>query len=348
MKSNELMHGVQLKELMIGEECEKARSALDLRSPINNGKIMDWEDMEKVWQHGFDLLEVNPTESKILMTEAILTPKKDREKVLETMFETYGFTHMYLAVQAVLVLYAQSAQTGIVVDAGDGVTHAVPVWDNMVNTEGVQRLDLAGRNLTKRLVELMVHSGYSMNSSSDFEIARIIKDKYCYVALDPKKESTLCQDTTCQTVTFQLPDRRTITLNEERHLVPEALFNPSKMGHEGLGIADLTFEAINKCALDNRRDLYGKIVLSGGTTMFPGLPTRMQKDLKTAYTERVAEHGRMDINIVAPGHRKHMVFQGGSVLANIFDEAHTAQWITKQEYQEKGAGAMLDEKCQYY
>jgi len=242
------------------------------------------------------------------------------------------------------VLYAQGERTGIVVDAGDGVTHAVPVWEDYVQTEGVQRLDLAGRDLTKRLTSLMVNNGYSLNSSSDFEMARIIKDKYCYVALDPQREAKLCEETTTQAVSFQLPDRRTITLNEERFLCPEALFNPSKIGIEAPGIAQLTFNAINKCPLDNRRLLYGTVVLSGGTTMFPGLPTRMLKDLKQLYADNVADHGRMEINVVAPAQRKHMVFQGGSVLAGIF-EHDVAKWISKADYDEQGAARCLDDKC---
>jgi len=138
-----------------------------------------------------------------------------------TMFETYEFGHLHVDVQAVLVLYSQGLMTGVVVDSGDGVTHVVPVYDSYVIPDAVERLDVAGRHLTKRLIDLMVFSGYSFNRSADVETARLIKDKYCYVSIDPVAEEKLCTSTTSQNASFTLPDGRVIKLNEERHLCPE-------------------------------------------------------------------------------------------------------------------------------
>ena len=60
---------------------------------------------------------------------------------------------------------------------------------------------------------------------------------------------------------------------------PEALFQPSFLGLEAAGIHETTYNSIYKCDLDIRRDLYGNVVLSGGTTMYPGIADRMQKEL---------------------------------------------------------------------
>jgi len=221
----------------------------------------------------------------------------------------------------------------------------VPVYDSYVIPDAVERLDVAGRHLTKRLIELMVFSGYSFNRSADFETARIIKDKYCYVAFDPTKEEQLCQSTTTQVSKFALPDGRQISLNEERYLCPEALFEPHKIGVEAPGIAELTFRSINKCPVDTRTQFYGNIVLSGGTTMFPGLPTRMHKEMTKLYIDRVSKGGpmKLKINIEDAPRRKHMVFQGGSVLAGITKD-NDDWWISKAEYEEHGA-SILHKKC---
>jgi len=274
-----------------------------------------------------------------------MNPKENREKMVETMFENYGFAHLHVDVQAVLVLYSQGLMTGVVVDSGDGVTHVVPVFDSYVLPEAVERLDVAGRHLTKRLIELMVFSGYSFNRSADFETARMIKDKYCYVAIDPKAEEKLCNETTSQTSKFSLPDGRQISLNEERFLCPEALFDPQKIGVEAPGIAELTFRSINKAPVDTRTQFYEHIVLSGGTTMFPGLSTRMHKEIEKLYVERVrgGQSMTLKLHIEDTPRRKHMVFQGGSVLAAITKD-NDEWWISKAEYEEHGA-AIIQKKC---
>jgi len=274
-----------------------------------------------------------------------MNPKENREKTVQTMFETYGFAHVHVDVQAVLVLYSQGLMTGVVVDSGDGVTHVVPVYDSYVIPDAVERLDVAGRHLTKRLIDLMVFSGYSFNRTADFATAQMIKDKYCYVAIDPEKEDKLSQSTTAQVQKMTLPDGREINLNEERWMCPEALFNPSKIGVEAPGIAELTFNSINKAPLDTREAFYGNIVLSGGTTMFPGLPTRMHKEITQLYQTKITKGGpvKLKINIEDAPRRKHMVFQGGSVLAGITQD-NDEWWISKAEYEEKGM-RVLHEKC---
>jgi len=93
---------------MVGDDASKLRSMLQLSYPMENGIVRNWEDMEHLWSYTFyDALKVNPSETKIMLTEPPMNPVKNREKMLETMFEKYGFKAAYVAIQAVLVLYAQ-------------------------------------------------------------------------------------------------------------------------------------------------------------------------------------------------------------------------------------------------
>merc|ERR1712178_365141 len=156
--------------------------------------------------------------------------------------------------------------------------------------------------------------------------------------MDPVAEERLCHETTSQTNKFTLPDGRQISLNDERYLCPEALFEPHKIGVEAPGIAEITFRAINKAPVDTRTQFYENIVLSGGTTMFPGLPTRMHKEMSDLYVKHIrkGEASKIKINIEDPPRRKHMVFQGGSVLAGI-TEGNPDWWISKAEWEEHGA-----------
>ena len=86
---------------------------------------------------------------------------------------------------------------------------------------------------------------------------------------------------------LQLPDGRVVKLSGERFEAPEALFQPHLINVEGVGVAELLFNTINAADVDTRPDFYKHIVLSGGTTMYPGLPSRLEREIKQLYLERV-------------------------------------------------------------
>lgn len=192
-----------------------------------------------------------------------MNPAKNREKLIETMFEKYQFAAANVSIQAMLTLYAQGLLTGVVVDTGDGVTHVVPVYDGFVPQTLIRRLDVAGRHITNYFIKLLMLRGYAFNRTADFETVRQIKEKVCYVAYDINEERALAQETTCLMENYTLPDGKVIKIGRERFEAPEALFNPHLIDSEKSGMADMVFEMIQDADIDTRAEYYKHIVLSG-------------------------------------------------------------------------------------
>jgi len=332
-----VMVGMGQKDAYVGEEAQAKRGILSLKYPIEHGIVTNWDDMEKIWHHTFyNELRVAPEEHNILLTEAPLNPKANREKMTQIMFETFITPNMYVAIQAVLSLYASGRTTGIVLDMGDGVSHTVPIYEGYCLPHAIERLDLAGRDLTDYLMKILKERGYSFTTTAEREIVRDIKEKLAYCANDFEQEMADAEASQEIEESYELPDGNVITVGNERFRCCEVLYNPQTIGLESEGIHKLTFSSIMKCDVDIRRDLYSNIVMSGGSTMFPGIADRMKKEM-TALAPN-----SMSVKIVAPPERKYSVWIGGSILASL--STFEDMWITKAEYDESGP-AIVHRKC---
>ncbi|XP_011692533.1 PREDICTED: actin-related protein 2 isoform X4 [Wasmannia auropunctata] len=337
---------IDVKDLMVGDEASKLRSMLEISYPMQNGIVRNWEDMCHVWDYTFgkEKMNINPKECKILLTEPPMNPITNREKMIEVMFEKYGFAGTYIAIQAVLTLYAQGLISGVVVDSGDGVTHICPVFEEYALPHLTRRLDIAGRDITMYLIKLLLLRGYAFNHSADFETVRMLKEKLCYIGYNIETEEKLALETTVLVESYTLPDGRVIKVGGERFAAPEALFQPHLINVEAQGIAELVFSTIQAADIDIRSELYKHIVLSGGSTMYPGLPSRLEREIKQLYLQRVLKNdttklNKFKIKIEDSPRRKDMVFMGGAVLAEITKDRDSV-WITREEYEEKGLSVL--------
>ena len=336
-KTEQAMLGAAKKEYFIGDDAQAKRGILLIKYPIEHGIVTNWDDMEKIWHHTFfNELRVAPEEQSVLLTEAPMNPKVNREKMTQIMFETFNVPRMYVGIQAVLSLYASGRTTGIVLDSGDGVTHTVPIYEGYSLPHAILRIDIAGRDMTEHMQKLLTESGYSFTTTAEKEIVRDIKEKLTYVAMDFDEELNGAKTNAAMEQEYELPDGNTIKVGTQRFRCPEALFKPSMIGQEAQGIHDTVQASIMKCDIDVRKELYANVVLSGGTTMFKDLPERLNKELVNLAPSAVK------VKVVAPPERKYSVWIGGSILSSL--STFQTMWITKQEYDDAGA-QIVHSKC---
>ncbi|EGD74304.1 actin A3 [Salpingoeca rosetta] len=329
--------GHKHRDAYVGAEALEKSDVLTLRYPVEHRIVTNWDDMEKIWHHTFhNELKVDPEKQPVLLTEPPLNPKPNREKMTQIMFETFNTPAAYLSNQAVLSLYACGRTTGIVLDSGYDVTHTVPISEGYALPHAILRLDLAGRHLTNYMMNLLTERGYSFTTTAERDTARDIKEKLSYVALDFEQEMATAASSSSLEKSYDLPDGQSITIGNERFRCPEALFQPSLLDIEATGIHEQLNTSVLRCDLDIYRVMLNNIVLSGGTTLFPGIAKRMQKEM-TALAPAA-----LSVKIAPPADSKYAVWEGGAILTSLstFEDL----WISKAEYDESGP-SIVHRKC---
>ncbi|XP_024358612.1 actin-related protein 3 isoform X1 [Physcomitrium patens] len=347
-------------DFYIGEEAlaKQHSSAYTLSYPIRQGQIENWDTMERFWQQClFNYLRCDPEDHYMLLTESPLTAPENREYMGEIMFETFNVPGLYIATQAVLALAAgyttsKLEMTGLVVDAGDGMTHVVPVADGYIIGSSIKSIPVAGRDLSNFVQQLMRERGEPVPPEDSLDIARRVKEMYCYTCADIAKEFGKHDKEPAKYVK-QWKGNNSKTgapfscdIGYERFLAPEVFFSPEIYSSDfTTPLPEVVDNCIQSAPIDVRRALYKNIVLSGGSTMFKDFQRRLQRDIKKRVDARTSASEKksggdhksqaVEVNVVGHPMQRFAVWFGGSLLASTPDFYNACH--TKAEYEEYGS-----------
>jgi len=321
----------------VGSKLDEHRGAFLVDYPMEKGYVVDgqWDAMERVWEHIYSKSNLNAKmdEHPVLLTEAPLNPKPNREQTAEIFFETYRAPALFFSPPAVLSLYASGRTTGVVLDVGEGLTHCIPIYEGYALPHSICRSDVAGRDVTMDLQLLLRKSGLAFTTTAESDLVKTMKEQICFVSPKALQENDMSTDLEKNSKTkYQLPDGQAVEVSSERYRAPEILFNPSLIGSEETGVADTLVKSIMKSDMDLRPTLFTQIVLAGGSSCTPGFGDRLLADVRA----KAPSHTR--IRISAPPERIHSAWVGGSILASL--ATFKNMWATRSDYEEYGSNLL--------
>jgi actin-related protein 3 len=351
--------GVDDLMFLIGDDAITSKQ-YQINYPVRHGLVDNWTHMEKYWQMSiFKYLRCEPEDHYFLLTEPPLNPPENREYTAEIMFETFNVPGLYIAVQAVLALAAswtsrpqnERTLTGTVIDSGDGVTHVIPVAEGYVIGSSIKHIPLAGRDISAFVQNLLRDRSEPIPPAESLEVAKRVKEMYCYVCPDLVKEFEKYDKEPSkwflnhQEINQVTKQPYNVDIGYERFLGPEVFFNPEIFSSDFLTpLPQIVDTVIQSCPIDVRRGLYKNIVLSGGSTLYKDFGRRLNRDLKRFVDYRIKRSeelsgGRikavpMETNVISHPMQRYAVWFGGSILASTNEFYQVCH--TKAKYDEVG------------
>ncbi len=327
---------------IIGQEALEKMGMSDVKAPIEKGIIKDWDDMEIIWHHMlYNELRIAPEDHNMILTDIPSNSPENRERMVQKMFEKFNVPGLYISMTSVLAIYDAGRTSGMAVDSGEVITNFVPVYEGFAFPNAIAKSETGGKILTDYLILLLTDKKYNINTAAKRLKVNDIKEKYCRVSYDFENEIREAGEGGNLEEKVKLPDGEELTLETERLKCPEALFRPNFLNLPESNIKGLHDEccaSIQQIDVEIRKDLYSNIILSGGNTMFEGLPERLTKEIQKLTPSAASNK----VKVIALPERKYATWIGASILSSLSN--FQCMWITRAEYKETGE-SIVHKKC---
>ena len=329
--------GDEKKESIIGSEAEKKFGILNISYPIQGGIIVNWDEMERIWANTFyGELKISPEEHNLLLSESPFITRKDREKMLEMMFETFNCASTYLVAQSVLAAYSVGKSTGISIDCGHTSLNFAPIYEGFLQRHCVQHIPIAGKDINDILINLLIKNGQVIDSKMQKQSIIKAKESFCFLRYDNEDEIEKKKEE--ETKEWELPDKKKITISKERFQATEVLFDPKQFGYDYPNFQELFKKTVKGIDSDLREIMLANIIFNGGTTLIKGFKNRVTQEI-----EQAGQDYEFKKKVHTYPEAQFMAWLGGSILTSLTNFENL--WITKAEYKEEGKATIVHKKC---
>jgi centractin len=323
----------------VGRKVTEHRGALLLSHPVAHGCVRDWAELELLWRAALEEArgggggggKGGGEPSPLLLATPAQTPRSAREDAAQRAFESLGVPAVHFAPSATLALYAPGRTTGLVLECGEGVSAATPIYEGFGLPHAGVRCDFGGGEVTALLAALLRRAGVAFSTAAERDAVRELKEAAAFVAPEPGAAEAGAAGAP-PAAHHTLPDGTRLALGAELFRAPEVLFNPALAGSEALGLGAAVLAAVARCDLDLRRPLLGAVVLAGGGTALRGLPARVLGEVRRGAPVDAR------VRVWAPADRKLLTWLGGSILGSL--STFRGMLVTKEEWDEEGPEAL--------
>ncbi|XP_036599623.1 actin-like protein 8 [Trichosurus vulpecula] len=301
--------------------------------PIQRGQIMNWDAMESILNHSYDLLGVKAENHHVLLTGILSNPLRDRQKLMEVMMETFCVPSLYIGNHPELCLFGSGFLTGLVLHSGAGVTSLTPVCSGRVKFFSNKIFEMAGQDVSSLLYKALFNVEMNMASISQRFDMDLVKERLCYVSKHPNQKGPGIDSISNSPGVVALPDGKVITLPKELRTYPDMFFSTSQHDLPNLDLSSEVVDTIMKCNSEEQAILFSHVVLSGGNTIFSGFPERLLCELN------ITRPHWFPSQVVSRPNRIYLSWVGGSILSCL--STFYSQCLTNKEYQEAGRYVIL-------
>lgn len=320
---------------------------LDLDYPIQNGKVKDFDALEKLWSYIFtNELKTKPDSHNILITESLFSSNSDRDKIAQIMYEKFSVFHICIEPQPLLTFHYSNKNSGLIVETGESYTQVIPIFEKYIIPQGIKFSNVSGSYLTNVTKEIFDKRLSKFNLRNKSETAKKIKEKFMKVNVNSdfinnlkgldfpcsSRDISLFSDmfgkseaqsasmnfnVNCNKNKFILPDGNALEFGDELDIVSEALFNPELFGLEDQSIQSLVYNSINSIDIHTRKDIMNNLIIGGGTTMIKNFPERLKFECEKILNSNIYDASNFNnVRIYTQPEREYAAWIGGSIYCS--------------------------------
>eukprot|EP00924_Labyrinthula_sp_SR-Ha-C_P000040 snap_masked-scaffold_60-processed-gene-0.11-mRNA-1 protein AED:0.20 eAED:0.22 QI:0/-1/0/1/-1/1/1/0/361 len=299
---------LEYAQLYFDDEAISKSKNIPMNFPIKSGIVTNWDDMIEIWRHTFyTALQVKPSEYPIILSEAPLNPKKQRQRTMEIMFEHFSVPSLCVYNSAFLSLYSSGRITGVVLDSGFHVSRCVPIFEGHLILYSIVQNRVGGNKISKYLKQLLNERNLAEGIEL-FDVTKVEEVKRIHCLVRNRKNADVTK--------------------ENIYTEPaEILFDPSKFNIDDPGLHSMVVSSISNCDLEIQKELYSNIVLCGGNSLIKGFPDRLITELETLCPEKIMP------KIFAIRNRELSTWKGASKIASTPNFSLLS--FTRNEYKNK-------------